>query len=362
MPSLQQILQRSCKARENNLMKTEVFSVTSPSDERLESVGKVLRSGGLAAIPTETVYGLAANALDGDAVKKIYQAKGRPSDNPLIVHISSFEQWQPLVRQIPENAKKLTKAFWPGPLTIILPKSDIIPDQVSGGLDTVAVRMPSHKIAAAIIEKAGVPLAAPSANTSGKPSPTTANHVVNDLDGKIDVIVDAGECSVGVESTVVSLAVNPPRLLRPGGVTPEMLESVLGEIEIDDAVFNKLADGQKAASPGMKYKHYAPTKAQVVILKGSFEKYKEYVEARRSESIAALCFDDDANKLENVKTLTYGKQDDSLSQAKRIFDALREVDTLSVKTVYARYPETTGVGLAVFNRLVRAAAFNIIEI
>ncbi|MCM1544331.1 MAG: L-threonylcarbamoyladenylate synthase [Ruminococcus sp.] len=342
-------------------MKTDFFDIASPDDPRLNSVGKILASGGLAAIPTETVYGLAANALDGEAVGKIYEAKGRPSDNPLIVHISSIEQWAPLVDEIPEDARRLAVAFWPGPLTIILKKSRLIPDKVSGGLDTVAVRMPSHPIARAIIEKAGVPLAAPSANTSGKPSPTTAKHVKDDLYGKIDAIVDGGDCSVGVESTVISLAANPPRLLRPGGVTPEMLESVIGEIAIDDAVYNKLADGVQAASPGMKYKHYSPT-AEVVLLKGSFEKYKEYVQARRSDEIAALCFDEDAEKLAGIKTLTYGKQADSLSQANRIFDALREVDELNVKTVFARYPETQGVGLAVFNRLVRAAAFNIIEL
>ncbi|MCM1365255.1 MAG: L-threonylcarbamoyladenylate synthase [Faecalibacterium sp.] len=342
-------------------MKTEIFEISSTDDARLETVGKILRSGGLAAIPTETVYGLAANALDGEAVSKIYEAKGRPSDNPLIVHISNFEQWQPLVESIPENARRLAETFWPGPLTIILRKSDIIPNQVSGGLDTVAVRMPGHEIARAIIDKAGVPLAAPSANTSGKPSPTTANHVEHDLGGRIDVIVDGGDCSVGVESTVISLAVNPPRLLRPGGVTPEMLESVLGKIEIDDAVFNKLADGQQAASPGMKYKHYSP-KANVVILKGSFEKYKAYVEERCNNDIALLCFDDDAEKLGDFETVTYGKSDDSSSQANRIFDALHIVDELDFKTVYARYPEVDGVGLAVFNRLVRAAGFNIIEL
>lgn len=342
-------------------MKTEVFEISSSNDPDLERVGEVLRGGGLAAIPTETVYGLAANALDADVVSKIYKAKGRPSDNPLIVHISSFDQWKPLVKEIPKNAQELANAFWPGPLTIILKKSDLIPNQVSGGLDTVAVRMPSHEIARAIIKIAGVPLAAPSANTSGKPSPTTAKHVKDDLDGKIDVIVDSGECSVGVESTVVSLAVDPPRLLRPGGVTPEMLESVLGKIEIDDAVYNKLADGQQAASPGMKYKHYSP-KTQVIILKGSFENYKAYVEQRCSDDIAALCFDEDAELLCGVKTLTYGKKSDSSSQANRIFDALREVDELGVKLVFARYPEIDGMGLAVFNRLVRAAAFNIIEI
>ena len=221
-------------------MQTLYYSVTDPRDPALQTVGDILRRGGLAAIPTETVYGLAANALDDCAVRGIFRAKGRPADNPLIVHISDVSQWAPLVQEIPEEAKKLANAFWPGPLTIILPKSDLISSVVSGGLDTVAVRMPSHPVARAIIDSAGVPLAAPSANTSGKPSPTTAQHVKDDMDGKIDCIVDAGPCSVGVESTVLSLAGKKPRLLRPGGVTPEMLMQVLGDIVIDDAVFGVL--------------------------------------------------------------------------------------------------------------------------
>ncbi|MGN1193972.1 MAG: L-threonylcarbamoyladenylate synthase, partial [Acutalibacteraceae bacterium] len=327
----------------------------------LEKVGETLRSGGLAAIPTETVYGLAANALDEKAVEKIYEAKGRPSDNPLIVHIAHFDEWKPLVKEIPESAEKLAKAYWPGPLTIILPKSPLVPMKTSGGLDTVAVRMPSHPIARAIIEKAGVPLAAPSANTSGKPSPTTALHVMHDLDGKIEYIIDGGECKVGVESTVITLAGSKPRLLRPGGITPEMLESVLGEIEIDPAVFNELKKGAVAASPGMKYKHYSPS-AEVIIIKGDFEKYKRYVEERADENTAALCFDGDEEKLYGINTLTFGKENDSSSQASRIFDALREADEKGFKTVYARYPLLDGMGIAVFNRLVRAAAFHVVEL
>lgn len=342
-------------------MKTELLKINDVDDPRLEEVGQTLRNGGLAAIPTETVYGLAANALDEKAVEKIYEAKGRPSDNPLIVHIAHFDEWKPLVSEIPENAERLAKKYWPGPLTVILPKSTLVPAKTSGGLDTVAVRMPSHPIARAIIEKAGVPLAAPSANTSGKPSPTLASHVLHDLDGKIEYIVDGGECTVGVESTVITLAGEKPRLLRPGGITPDMLESVLGEIEIDPAVFHKLQEGTVAASPGMKYKHYSPS-AEVIILKGDFEKYKNYVEQRADENTAALCFDGDAGKLDGVSVLTYGDENDSSSQANRIFEALREADEKGFKTVYARYPLSDGMGLAVFNRLVRAAAFHIIEL
>ena len=338
-------------------MKTKLLSA---SDDDIRYAGEILRRGGLVGMPTETVYGLAGNALCGDCVRKIYQAKGRPSDNPLIVHISSLSQWEPLVAEIPEKAKKLAEKFWPGPLTIILKKSELIPKETSGGLDTVAVRIPSDETARKLIESSGVPLAAPSANTSGKPSPTSAQHVMNDLCGKIDAVIDGGECQVGVESTVISLVTEKPRLLRPGGVTPEMLESVLGEIEIDDAVFSKLEDGAKAASPGMKYKHYSPS-ARVILLKGTFENYKKYIEEHRSENTVALCFDGEENEL-SVPCLPYGAENDSLSQAHLIFSRLREADEMGADTVFARYPERSGVGLAVYNRLIRAAAFEVVEV
>ena len=341
-------------------MKTLHFEIHSPCSDDIAEVASILKDGGVVAIPTETVYGLAGNALKGECVKKIYEAKGRPSDNPLIVHISNISQWAPLVREIPETAIALAEKFWPGPLTIILPKSDIIPAEISGGLDTVAVRMPSDEIARAIISGCGFPLAAPSANTSGKPSPTCASHVTEDLDGKIDAIVDSGECSVGIESTVITLATDIPRLLRPGGITPEMLTEVLGEIEIDDAVYNKLHEGAEAASPGMKYKHYSPD-AKVLIVKGGFDNYKKYIEDTAEEGDVALCFEEEVNDLK-IKCITYGRKDDPSSQAKNIFDALRKVDEEKAKTVYARFPENEGIGLAVFNRLVRAAAFNIIEV
>lgn len=341
-------------------MNTQYFSVSDPRDPALRTVGEILRRGGLAAIPTETVYGLAANALDDEAVRGIFRAKGRPADNPLIVHISDLSQWAPLVREIPAQAKQLADAFWPGPLTVILPKSDRVSSVVSGGLSTVAVRMPSHPVARAIIDTAGVPLAAPSANTSGKPSPTTAQHVKDDMDGKIDCIVDAGPCSVGVESTVLSLAGNKPRLLRPGGITPEMLERVLGSIDIDDAVFHQLAAGQTAASPGMKYKHYAP-KAQVTILKGSLQQFCEYVDAHKTPDTLALCFAGEEALLP-VPAIAFGNEADGKSQAANIFAALRDVDSRGAGQVFARFPNMDGVGLAVFNRLVRAAAFHIVEL
>lgn len=342
-------------------METKIFKISSADDEEIIEAASLLKEGKLVAIPTETVYGLAANALDGETVKKIFEAKGRPSDNPLIVHISDFSQWAELVTEIPEKAKRLTEKFWPGPLTVILPKSELIPDETSGRLDTVAVRMPSHPIAKAIIEKAGVPLAAPSANTSGKPSPTKAKYVTEDLFGKVDAIVDGGDCDVGVESTVISLAGEKPLLLRPGGVTVEMIEEVIGEIEISDAVFNKLAENAEAASPGMKYKHYSPD-ARVVIIKGDFENYKAFVEKEAKEKDVALCFEEEKERLPFIKCVAYGKEKDSFSQASRIFDALREIDELGADTAFARFPEMSGMGLAVFNRLVRAAGFNIVEV
>ena len=331
----------------------------SNSQQDILEAAQILRSGGIVAIPTETVYGLAGNALRGSCVKKIFEAKGRPSDNPLIVHISDISQWAPLVKAIPESALALAEKFWPGPLTIILPKSDIIPDEICGGLDTVAVRMPSDETARAIIDECSFPLAAPSANTSGKPSPTSADHVAADLDGRIDAVVNGGECSVGIESTVITLATDVPRLLRPGGITPEMLTEVLGEIEIDDAVYNKLQEGAAAASPGMKYKHYSPG-AEVILLKGSYENYISFARENADSTTVLLCFE--GEEVSDISCVTYGKKDDPSSQAKQIFDALRKLDEIGAKKVFARFPENEGVGLAVFNRLVRAAAFNILEV
>lgn len=337
-------------------MKTERLD---SSEKGIKRAGEILRNGGLVGIPTETVYGLAANALDGKAVAKIFKAKGRPMDNPLIVHISDEKQIYSLVREYPEKAQKLAKAYWPGALTIILPKADCIPDEVSAGLDTVAIRLPSHPVARAIICAAGVPLAAPSANSSGKPSPTTVFHVLDDIDGKIDAVLDGGECAIGVESTVISLAGEKPRLLRPGGVTPEQLEAVLGEIEIDRAVTKQLEEGQKVESPGMKYKHYAPN-ASVTIVSGSSEDYVRFVNSKNEPGVYALCFDEDAENL-CIPFIPYGRQDDSLMQAQQLFDALRELDNRGAKKVYARRPKQDGVGLAVYNRILRAAGFSEID-
>ncbi|WOC31240.1 MULTISPECIES: L-threonylcarbamoyladenylate synthase [Caproicibacterium] len=329
-------------------------------DKGFARAAQILRQGGLVGIPTETVYGLAANALDGKAAAKIFAAKGRPADNPLIVHIAKFEQIYDLVTEVPEAAKKLAKAFWPGPLTMILPKAPCIPNEVSAGLPTVAVRFPSHPAAQRIIAESGLPLAAPSANTSGRPSPTTAQHVLHDLRGKIEAVLDGGPCGVGVESTVITLATPTPRLLRPGGITLEQLRAVLGTVEMDDAVLHPLKEGVRAASPGMKYKHYSP-KADVIILQGTDAQYAAYVNAHKGSGVMALCYNGDDAHLE-VPAICYGSSSDDAAMAHELFDALREFDARGAQTVYARCPEPKGVGLAVYNRLMRAAGFEVLAL
>lgn len=326
-----------------------------PNIDGVEEAARLLREGHPVAIPTETVYGLAADALNPSAVSAVFAAKGRPMDNPLIVHIGDISDWAPLVTHIPPQAQQLAEAYWPGPLTIILPASDRVPKEVTGGLDTVAVRFPDHPIAQSIILQSGCPLAAPSANRSGSPSPTNAHRVWEDMKDRIPAIVDGGDCDVGVESTVVDLCHTPPRLLRPGGVTPQMLEDVLGTIEIDPAVTKELEIGAVAASPGMKYKHYAP-KAEVHIVKGGPRTYAAFLNKMKAPNVFALCFEDDAV---TVPAVTYGSSDDPLSQARELFDALRKLDELGAKTVYAHCPDPKGVGLAVYNRLLRAAGFRI---
>ncbi len=335
-------------------MKTVVIDITTEYDKALEKSAELLKNGEVVGIPTETVYGLAANAFDETAVKKIFEAKGRPSDNPLIVHISKLEDLAPLVMEIPEKVKIMAEKFWPAPLTMIMKKSDKISNVVSGNLDTVAVRMPKSEFARAIIDACGLPLAAPSANLSGSPSPTNAKYVFDDMNGRISLIIDGGSCEIGVESTVISFAEEPPRLLRPGGVTLEEMTELIGEITVDDAVLNELQEGQIAHSPGMKYKHYAP-RADISIIKSDFDTFKTLCE---SEDVTALVFDGE-DKLLNCPAVTYGDKNDGYSQSARLFDALRELDEMDAKKVYARCPDTKGMGMAVYNRLIRSAGFKI---
>lgn len=334
-------------------METKLFGT---SEYDIAEAGKMIAEGKLVAFPTETVYGLGANALNEEAVRNIYLAKGRPSDNPLIVHIAEKEDIVPLVKEVTPKAKALIDAFFPAPLTIILNKSDKVGKVVSGGLDTVAVRMPKNEIARKLIKASGCPIAAPSANTSGLPSPTRVKYVIDDMMGKIDGIIDGGDCEYGVESTVITLATDVPTLLRPGAITKEMIEAVIGEITVAPAVLEGMKNDEVAASPGMKYKHYAP-KAKVVIVNADKKEYEKFVNAQKGAF--ALCFDDDEV---TIPKITFGRENDDLSQAKELFDALRELDEMGAKKVYARIPHKDGVGMAVYNRLIRAAAFCIIDL
>jgi len=335
-------------------MKTEYLRNDAAGISR---AGEVLSSGGLVGIPTETVYGLAANAFDAEAVAKIFVAKGRPQDNPLIVHIASPEDLEVLVGEVSAAAKKLTAAFWPGPLTMIVPKPDSIPSEVSAGLSTIGVRCPSHPDARAIIRASGVPLAAPSANRSGRPSPTDFEHVREDLDGRVDAILDGGVCTVGVESTVVDMTEEIPVLLRPGGITLRQLRDVLGEVEVDEAVTRALTPGRRVRAPGMKYRHYAP-KAPVTILDGDVSEVAEYV--KNIPNAAVLCFEEEAEALRSCcKHLeVYGGKTDADAMAHALFAALRKFDTLAVDAIFARVPcAGDGMELAVINRLEKAAGF-----
>ncbi len=344
----------------NSAFKTKIYT---PIRQNIELAANALVNGDIVAIPTETVYGLAANALNENAVKKIFTAKQRPSDNPLIAHISNYDMLEMLCENINEDAYILAQKFWPGPLTLVLKSSGKACPLVSAGLNTIAVRMPSHKTALEIIKAANVPLAAPSANKSGTPSPTSANDVFQDLFGKLDIIINGGTCDIGLESTVLSLASEKPLLLRPGIITKQEIEHVLNkEIAISSAITQKLSDGQKAHSPGMKYTHYSP-KAKIILIKAESEKYIDYINEKAliDNNIAALCFEGEEQNI-NCKTVVLGKKDDAKQQAHNLFYTLRKLDEIGAKTAYAHCPDEHGISLAVYNRIIRAAAFRVIEL
>ncbi len=339
-------------------MKTLLLSASAPETPAVAA--NLIKSGGLVALPTETVYGLGANGLDPEAVAKIFIAKGRPGDNPLILHVTGPEQLPLFCHDIPENAWRLAERFWPGPLTMVLPANDCVPKRTTGGLSTVAIRCPKTEVTREIIRLAGVPIAAPSANLSGKPSTTTAQHVLHDHDGKIDAIVDGGPCAVGVESTIVDLTENPPRLLRPGGVTPEQLQAVLGDLVIDRAVTAQIDRDAVVKAPGMKYRHYAPQEP-VVIVSGSREKAARYIRAHFQRGDRVLCFEEELPLYEGCDPLAYGREEDVNTLSAGLFSALRILDDPSVHKVYARCPQGGGVAYAVQNRLKKAAAFHIVD-
>ena len=327
----------------------------------IDRAAAILKDGGLVGIPTETVYGLGANGLNPEAVANIFKAKGRPQDNPLILHIPSADWLERYCQDIPEAAYELANQFWPGPLTIILKRKSVVPDVVTAGLDTVGMRCPDHAVCRSIIQRADVPVAAPSGNTSGRPSPTAAEHMLDDMDGKIDAIVDGGVCTVGVESTIIDLTCTPPRLLRPGGITLEQLELALGEVAVDDAVRRKMGEGEKPRAPGMKYRHYAP-KAPVTVVKGDAERTARYIAAHAAEGDGVICFDEFAHLFSAQVVTKLGKASDPADQARHVFDDLRFYDETNVTAIWSQCPDETGVGLAVANRLNKAAGFHIIEV
>ena len=337
-------------------METKLLS-NSTAD--LQEAAHLLKEGNVVGIPTETVYGLAADARNPEAVRQIFAAKGRPADNPLIVHIAKLEELEGVAVSVPKLALKLAEKFWPGPLTMILPKHPSIPVITSGGLDTVGVRMPSHPVARKLIELSGVPIAAPSANISGYPSPTTAQHVMRDMHGKIAAVVDGGDCRVGVESTVIALeGEDSVRILRPGYVTKEMLETVVPHVTLDKAILHQLQEGQIVRSPGMKYQHYSPH-AHVTLIEGRWPEFAAWVQQHAEAGTYALVFDGEGADL-SVPYLTYGTGD--AEQAHQVFAKLRELDDIGAKRVFVRAPNPNGIGLAVYNRLIRAAGFEVIQV
>ena len=331
--------------------------ILKASDEFLPETAELLKSGGIAAIPTETVYGLAANAYDVEAVRSVFRAKGRPQDNPLILHICSLDMLGGIAVRIPQLALTLAENFWPGPLTMIFERKPEVPAETCGGLDTAAVRMPRNKFTLKLIEKCGFPIAAPSANTSGLPSPTSAQHVFEDMNGKIPLIIDGGECKYGVESTVVCFeGSDGVRILRPGAVTPEMLREYC-RVSIDDGVLEKLAPDAKVLSPGMKYKHYSPA-AEVYIIDGSDTEIEEFLDSLEAGNTGYLGTGSERLP-KKIKRFAYGA--DGNEQASNLFSSLREADAAGCDEVYVRMPGTDGIGLAVYNRLLRSAGFRVIE-
>lgn len=344
-------------------MKTRILK---PDATALHEAAALLRNGRLVGFPTETVYGLAADALNTQAVNAIFEAKGRPGDNPLIIHIAEIQELDRLIRVKPSPvARRLMDAFWPGPLTLIFPKSDIVPACTTGGLDSVAVRMPSHPVARELIRLSGVPVAAPSGNRSGRPSPTAAAHMMEDMDGRIEMIIDGGECDVGVESTVVDMSGDVPRILRPGGITREMIAEIAGDCKVDSTVMRPLKENERPKSPGMKYRHYAPA-GQLTIFHGECENV-----------IAAICETYDHAQSEGHRALIlalephiarYGDRRcvslgrDATEMAHVVFSALRGADDAHAEVILSESVEAEGIGLAVMNRLGRAAAFHIVEV
>ena len=337
-----------------------------PNEEGIRRAGEILRAGGLVAFPTETVYGLGGDALNKESSRKIYEAKGRPSDNPLIVHICRWQDIERIVSRIPQAAYDLAKAFWPGPLTMILQKSDVVPYETTGGLDTVAVRFPLHPVARLLIEAAGGYVAAPSANRSGRPSPTTAKYVAEDMDGRIDMIIDGGEVGIGLESTIVDLTGSVPMILRPGHITQEMLESVLGEVAADKTMFGE-ADGARPKAPGMKYRHYAP-KGVLTIVEGNRDAVTEKINALTREALAAgekvgvIATEETVHAYHADCVKNIGSRSDEAAIAHNLYAILREFDDEEMTVLFSEAFDTAGMGQAIMNRLLKAAGHRVVRV
>ncbi len=352
-------------------METEVIQIAEhnideASQKSLFRAGKVIRDGGLVAFPTETVYGLGGDALNPESSRKIYAAKGRPSDNPLIVHVADMEHLETIVKEVPESARKLAKAFWPGPLTMIMNKNDKVPYETTGGLDTVAIRMPNNQIALELIRQSGGFIAAPSANTSGRPSPTVARYCVEDLSGKIEMIIDGGQVGIGLESTIVDLTSDVPMILRPGYITLEMLKEVLGQVDVDRTIIDGNS-GQRPKAPGMKYRHYAP-KGQLTIIQGEQSKVVEYInlhakEASESGKKVGVIGTDSTKSLYHADVIkSVGDRKDEKTIAHELFKVLREFDDENIDIMFSESFDDSGFGQAIMNRLLKAAGHNVIII
>ena len=349
-------------------MKTEYVDLREGKDikEGVKKAAEIIKRGGLVAFPTETVYGLGANGLDENAVPKIYEAKGRPSDNPLILHISKLDEIEDIVKEIPKSALILAEEFWPGPLTMVFKKSERIPYRTTGGLESVAIRMPSNKIARELIEAAGVPIAAPSANSSGRPSPTKAAHVIYDLDGKIDMVIDGGEVDIGIESTIVDVTTEVPVILRPGFITEKMLSEAIGRVEIDEVVKSLSPDKDlKPKAPGMKYRHYAP-RGKMTIYKGSHskvvERINEEISKLEGKKTGVLATDETKSYYRADIIISLGSREDGESIAHNLFDALRKFDDDDVEFIYSEGFDENKLGFAIMNRLHKSAGYNIINV
>ena len=352
-------------------METEIIKirpgegpVSEEDEEKLRAAGAILQQGGLVAFPTETVYGLGGDALNPSSSQKIYAAKGRPSDNPLIVHIYRFEDIYKITKEVPEEARKIADAFWPGPLTMILPKSDAVPYETTGGLDTVAIRMPSHPAAQKLIKYSGGYIAAPSANTSGKPSPTVAKYVEEDMMGRIDAIIDGGEVGIGLESTIIDLTVTPPQILRPGYITQEKLSTVLGTVDTDTTIL-RADSGQAPKAPGMKYRHYAP-EGELTIISGDADKVSKRINELAVQYDEAetgiITTTENRDSYNYGKVICIGSRNDELSIAHGLYGALREMDEYKIKHIYIEGFSDENLGDAIMNRLMKAAGHKIIYV